>query len=311
MAAASSVSLTISPIKDDDGHVVGASKIVRDITDRKRAEADRQKFVTLVENSTDFIGMCDLDGVPFFVNRAGLAMVGLDDIEAARRAPVASFFFPDDQSRIMNEFFPSVLEKGHGEIEVRFRHFKTGEALWMAYKVLTLPEQPAGRWRSQPSARTSPNESDWRRTSRDWPRICPRRTAARTIFWRCSRTSCETRSRRSATPSVRCTSAGGDAETLRAASDMLRRQVGQMSRLVDDLLDLSRITRGRIELRKERIELAAVVQQAVEAVRASVPEQGAGADDRVAVAPGLHACRSREVGAGRRQPVEQRVQVHG
>ena len=61
------VSLTISPVKDEAGHVVGASKIVRDVTDRRRAEADRQKFVTLVENSTDFIGMCDLEGIPFFI----------------------------------------------------------------------------------------------------------------------------------------------------------------------------------------------------------------------------------------------------
>ena len=37
---------------------------------------------------------------------------------------------------------------------------------------------------------------------------------------------------------------------------MLERQVGQMSRLVDDLLDVSRITRGKIELRNERVELA-------------------------------------------------------
>ena len=42
---------------------------------------------------------------------------------------------------------------------------------------------------------------------------------------------------------------------------MMERQVGQMVRLVDDLLDVSRITRGKIELRKERVELAAVVQQ--------------------------------------------------
>ena len=77
-----------------------------DITDRKRAEADREKFVTLVENSTDFIGMCDLDGIPFFVNRAGLEMVGLDGIEQARRTPVRDFFFPEDQPRIMDEFFP-------------------------------------------------------------------------------------------------------------------------------------------------------------------------------------------------------------
>ena len=38
----------------------------------------------------------------------------------------------------MNEFFPGVMETGHGELEIRFRHFKTGEARWMAYKVLKL-----------------------------------------------------------------------------------------------------------------------------------------------------------------------------
>ena len=38
----------------------------------------------------------------------------------------------------MNEFFPSVREHGNGEVEVRFRHFKTGEARWMVYKVLLL-----------------------------------------------------------------------------------------------------------------------------------------------------------------------------
>jgi CheY-like chemotaxis protein len=41
-----------------------------------------------------------------------------------------------------------------------------------------------------------------------------------------------------------------------------------MARLVDDLLDLSRITRGKIELRRERIELASVIEHAVEANRA-------------------------------------------
>lgn len=60
---------------------------------------------------------------------------------------------------------------------------------------------------------------------------------------------------------------GVDEKTRRAASDMLDRQVGQMVRLVDDLLDVSRITRGRIGLRKQRIELAMIVNQAVETVR--------------------------------------------
>ncbi|MBW3549305.1 MAG: PAS domain-containing protein, partial [Proteobacteria bacterium] len=48
---------------------------------------------------------------------------------------------------------------------------------------------------------------------------------------------------------------------------VLERQVGQLVRLVDDLLDVSRISRGRIELRRERIELAAAMNDAVEAAR--------------------------------------------
>lgn len=53
------------------------------------------------------------------------------------------------------------------------------------------------------------------------------------------------------------------------AREMIERQVSQMARLVDDLLDVSRISRGRIELRKEHIELAPIVRDAVEAVRST------------------------------------------
>jgi CheY-like chemotaxis protein len=49
--------------------------------------------------------------------------------------------------------------------------------------------------------------------------------------------------------------------------DVLDRQVGQMVRLVDDLLDAGRISRGKMVLRKERVELSSVVHHAVEAVR--------------------------------------------
>ncbi|HYV17848.1 MAG TPA: ATP-binding protein [Verrucomicrobiae bacterium] len=60
---------------------------------------------------------------------------------------------------------------------------------------------------------------------------------------------------------------GGNPESVRSMCCMLERQVGQMVRLVDDLLDVSRITRDRIELRRERVELASVLNQAVESVR--------------------------------------------
>jgi len=50
---------------------------------------------------------------------------------------------------------------------------------------------------------------------------------------------------------------------------MMERQLEQMVRLVDDLLDVSRISQGKLELRKERVELAAVVASAVETVARS------------------------------------------
>ena len=58
------------------------------------------------------------------------------------------------------------------------------------------------------------------------------------------------------------------------ARNVIERQVRQMARLVDDLLDVSRITRGKIVLRKERVELDTVVSSAVEATRSLVDEAG-------------------------------------
>jgi PAS domain S-box-containing protein len=54
---------------------------------------------------------------------------------------------------------------------------------------------------------------------------------------------------------------------VRWARDVIRRQVGHLTRLVDDLLDVSRITSGRIALRREPVDLAAAVERAVETSR--------------------------------------------
>ena len=49
--------------------------------------------------------------------------------------------------------------------------------------------------------------------------------------------------------------------------DVLERQVGHLQRLVDDLLDVSRITRGKVELRREVLEISSVITRAVEMAR--------------------------------------------
>lgn len=66
----------------------------------------------------------------------------------------------------------------------------------------------------------------------------------------------------------------GDADTVRSAAEILNRQVGHMVRQVDDLLDVSRISRGKIELRKERTELVPIVNLAVETIRPNCESLG-------------------------------------
>jgi signal transduction histidine kinase/ActR/RegA family two-component response regulator len=54
---------------------------------------------------------------------------------------------------------------------------------------------------------------------------------------------------------------------LNRARDVIERQVGQLARLVDDLLDVSRVTQGKVELQREKIDLDTVLAQAVETSR--------------------------------------------
>jgi signal transduction histidine kinase/ActR/RegA family two-component response regulator len=68
--------------------------------------------------------------------------------------------------------------------------------------------------------------------------------------------------------------AGHDGVVARSAYDMMDRQVNHMVRLVDDLMEVSRITRGKIDLRKQRVDLAAVVGSAVETARPLIDAAG-------------------------------------
>ena len=68
--------------------------------------------------------------------------------------------------------------------------------------------------------------------------------------------------------------AGPDAPAAGRMHAMMERQVNHMVRLVDDLLEVSRITRGKIELRMEQVDLAAVVRAAVETSRPLIDAGG-------------------------------------
>ena len=62
--------------------------------------------------------------------------------------------------------------------------------------------------------------------------------------------------------------------SLEVARDIIERQVRHLARLVEDLLDVSRITRGKVELRRRRVDLSAIVVNAVETSQPLIAERG-------------------------------------
>ncbi len=59
-------------------------------------------------------------------------------------------------------------------------------------------------------------------------------------------------------------------EVARRAREVMDRQVGQMVRLIDDLLDLSRVSRGKIKLDRQRVAIATIVHDALEVCRPAI-----------------------------------------
>jgi PAS domain S-box-containing protein len=79
-------------------------------------------------------------------------------------------------------------------------------------------------------------------------------------------------------------SAGGDPRVLET-SGIITRQVAHMTELVDDLLDVSRVTRGLVELEKQRVDLESIAAAAIEQVHALVESRGHALDVRIDPVP--------------------------
>jgi PAS domain S-box-containing protein len=68
--------------------------------------------------------------------------------------------------------------------------------------------------------------------------------------------------------------AGDDPTVMEETNRIMERQISHMVRLIDDLMDISRVTSGKLQLRKEQVELAAAVQSALEEVRPLIEASG-------------------------------------
>jgi PAS domain S-box-containing protein len=102
---------------------------VRDVTDRKRREDERRVFVSLLENSSDFIGIADPDGTPIYVNPAGRRMVGLPPDLPLEQTQIPDYYPPEERRFATEVILKSMIERDRWSGETFFRHWQTGQAI--------------------------------------------------------------------------------------------------------------------------------------------------------------------------------------
>jgi PAS domain S-box-containing protein len=262
-------SLTISPVRDPAGRIIGASTVARDITERKRA-ADRlreseARFRFLSESIPSIVWSADANGRVAYVNQRGLEYFGITEDERVQQ-PQGHLLHPEDRERCIGAWHRAVREGSNFEIEARSRRYD-GAYRWFVTRAVPFRavNGPILSWfgvsmdiHEQREMQEALRQADRRKdeflaTLAHELRnpLAPIRNALHIMRLRAN-----------------------DPPTVEQARLIMERQLGQMVRLVDDLLDVGRITRGKLDLRKERVDLASVVKNAVDTTRPLIEAAG-------------------------------------
>ena len=280
------VSLTISPVKDEAGNVIGASKIVRDVTQQRLAEdrerklmadavASNAKFRALFDQGALLVVILDVDGTIVESNRRSLEGCGY-----AREQAVGRPFWEGPwwaaSAALIDQVRTAVAEAAAGTIVRAELPYFVADGGGRSIDITILPvRDETGRvlflaaTGSDVTARRE-LEDDLRKLAADLSEVDRRKNEFLATL------SHELRNPLAPLRNMVevLQRAEGDPETVRRALDTMERQLGQLVRLVDDLLDLNRITHDRIELRKARVDVAAIVRDVVHAARPLTDEMG-------------------------------------
>ncbi|MBY0525446.1 MAG: MEKHLA domain-containing protein [Gemmataceae bacterium] len=138
------ISLTISPVRNAEGDIVGASKVARDISRRVRAEREHRQLVSIVETSTDLVGLASLDGRILYFNDAGLRLLGLNSVEQARTKSLFDFVPPEYLPTVEKQMLPALHAEGRWEGEWCYRNATTGRLVPVSKKVTLIRDTQTG-----------------------------------------------------------------------------------------------------------------------------------------------------------------------
>jgi len=143
--------------------------VVRNIDEWKRAEEEQRKLVSIIETSSDLIGIADLDGNLLYLNASGQRLLGIASIEDVRSKSIRQFHLEADYHRFEKEILPSICQTGRWTGEVSFRHFRTGEAVPVEMNAFLIRDPQTGQPIAQ--ANISRDIRERRRTEQEKTRL--------------------------------------------------------------------------------------------------------------------------------------------
>jgi PAS domain S-box-containing protein len=283
------VSVTVSPILDSQGTVVGASKIARDITERNRVETavrdSEERYRTLFDLGPVAVYSCDAAGVIQKFNRRAAELWGREPAPGDTDQRFCGSFkmFRSDGRFMPHELCPmaevvaGTLSEAR-DVEVLIER-PDGTRVTVVVNIRPLRNQYGEITgaincfydiTARKQAEEALRDSDRRKTEFLAMLAHELRNPLAPILasievLRRAKDGEESDLQNSRWRADGPATPHDPSHRIDHALDVLQRQVGQMVRLVDDLLDAGRISRGKIDLRREQLELLSLVDQVVDA----------------------------------------------
>jgi PAS domain S-box-containing protein len=240
--------------------------------ERRLAEEGLRRFRSIIEHSFEAVCLLDASGTAVYASQSTARTLGYSPDELVGRN-VLELIHPDDRPA-MTELFGRLLQRPGGSETATFRYrHRDGAWLWVEGTGTNLLEEPS----VQAIVCNYRDVTENRRLNLELQERAERLAeASRHKDEFLSMLAHELRGPlaplRNGLHVLKL--AGADPGTLEEVRGMLERQVRHLARLVDDLLDASRLTRGKVRLERKALDLAALVRTTAEDRRPAAEEAG-------------------------------------